>query len=56
MLGEAPKLLKRLKKEEPGWQRERMVALKLAKADYPSGVKDPGPPLNEGGICLQIEG
>lgn len=30
VLGQAPKLLKRLKKEKPGWQRERMIALKLA--------------------------
>jgi len=32
MLGEAPKLLERLKTQKPGWQRERMIALKLVLA------------------------
>ena len=36
MLREAPKLLDKLKKEKPGWRRERMVALKLVLEGEPT--------------------
>ena len=36
ILGEGPELLRLLKKEKPGWKRERMLAIKRALEETPN--------------------